>query len=158
MPLITDRTIETLLGPGKCRLHFVDIENLVGNGHLKDFIVRETQEKYLAAIKATREDLFFVAAGLHNIGAVFGGWRQPSTLFKFRKGANGADRALVDVFHEVCQQLTFTNVFLGSADGDLLNIAEESRRRGAKVTIVYGKGKLAQKYQRFSTININQGV
>lgn len=121
-------------------LMLIDIENLVGSGHVtaaEVACVRDQIRRYAPgptqAIVATSAGGTLVEAGL--------GW--PGARLTWQRGADGADRALIDVATSEHIAERYTHVVIGSGDHAFAPIAATLRRRGVHVTVVTGAGRMS---------------
>lgn len=149
-----DPLLETVSKGRPVNLHIVDVENLAGTGILTTPKVKEISELYSACTNADVGDLFILAAGPQNKKALFDGWLTGHPIFQFRKGKDGADRALVSLFGQIEHPENFRHVYLASGDAGLLPIAEKSAQVGIQITVVTGTGARSWKYAQYERITL----
>lgn len=138
-----ERTLDALFeaisrGPNP-RLHEIDIENLAGAGLLTTEVVKEVKALYESFVGVGANDLVIVAAGPHNKAAVFEGWGQ--AVYKFRKGKDGADDALISLVDQISDLRMFEHIFIGSGDSKLAQVAEKAKSQGVGATVVTYNGQ-----------------
>lgn len=133
-------------------VHFIDIENLVGRGLVSTQDVIKAHELYFQRVNVAANDVFFVASGPQNRAAVVFGW--PKSIYKFKKGADGADLALISAFHEFEVLSVASELFIASGDQRFAEIAELGSQVGKKVTVVTGLGACSYRLRRFTTVNL----
>jgi hypothetical protein len=133
-------------------VHFIDIENLVGQGLITLDEVRNARQRYFQKIGVSSKDIFIVASGPQNRAAVVLGW--PGSIYKFKKGADGADLALISVFHEFDVLSVASELFIGSGDNRFAEIAHLGRAAGKLVTVVTGVGARSYRLQPFNSVNL----
>jgi hypothetical protein len=134
------------------QVHFVDIENLVGVGKLDAYSVRQARRQYEQAVKPKSTDIIVVAAGPQNRSAVYEGW--DNAIYQWRKGKDGADLALLELFESLREPTSFAHVFVGSGDGGLSPVAEMSREQGIPVTVVARINSCSWKLKSFEVISL----
>ena len=153
-----DRPVDNLLSTisitADACLHFIDVENIAGTGLLTVDCVQRICNSYVNQCRAAACDLFFVAAGPQNAVAVREGWKAGQTFYQFRKGTDGADRALVNFFQSIEHVETYKGVFVASGDHSLEPIANGSLLRGVPVTIVTGRGGLSRVFRGYSHLTV----
>ena len=133
-------------------VHFIDIENLVGRGLLSLEEVQEVHRRYIEKIEVSQDDVFFVASGPQNRAAVVLGW--PGSLCKFKKGADGADFALLSLFHEFDALSCASEFFIGSGDQRFAEIGNICRQAGKPVTVVTGVGAISYRLRPFPNVDL----
>lgn len=133
-------------------VHFIDIENLVGSGLVSIEDVRNAFERYVQKVDVSSSDVFFVASGPQNRAAVVLGW--PKSIYKFKKGADGADLALIGAFHAFDVLSSVSELFIGSGDQRFAEIAYLGTEAGKKVTVVTGVGARSYLLREFATVSL----
>jgi hypothetical protein len=134
------------------RLHEIDIENLAGAGVLSTEMVRDVKKLYERVVGVGSNDVVVVAAGPHNKGAVFEGWGQ--ALYKFKKGKDGADDALVSIVDQISDLSIFDHIFIGSGDSKLVQVAEKAKLHGVGATVVTYNGKRSRMLSGYDSIQL----
>lgn len=152
---LMDRMFETVAPTQHPRIHFVDIENLIGAGKFGVEQVIQVRNHYLDLTHAKETDLFVIGAGPHNSRAVYEGWGHAT--YTFRKGPDGADNALKAVFSSIEHPEQFTEVFLASGDGGLEPIAQATSDAGVPLTIVAKKNNCNTKLKQYQVIYLDKG-
>ena len=116
--------------------------------------VRALCVRYMKSINCSIHDVFLIAAGPQNRVPVFDGWYLGQRVFKFQKGADGADEALKLLFQQIGNLSSFERVYLGSGDHGLAPIAKESKEQGVAVTVVTGYGALSKQFRKYEHIQM----
>jgi len=162
MELKMDRPVDGLLAaismPSCKRIHFIDVENLVGKGWLSADDVRPLALHYKEATNSDQSDLLFIASGPQNKDAVFEGWAWGNKFFQFRKGKDGADLALITLFNNIVDIGSYEQIFVGSGDGILSNIAERAEQTGVPVQVVTGMGGKSRALMKYPGLKLNLGL
>jgi hypothetical protein len=139
------------------RLHLVDLENLSGSGTLEADGVGQVCADYITETGARPTDAFLIAAGPQNRQAAFDGWRFGNPVFKFQKGKDGADQALLAMFGQFQALENFNHFFLATGDAGLASIAEKVVQKGVPFTLVTGRGRRSSRYKGYPSIQITKG-
>ena len=150
-----DKMFEAVSSPETKRIHLLDVENLVGAGLLTESQVHELCYDYVKCTQCESEDLFLVAAGPQNRFAAVNGWSFGHSLYKFKKGKDGADQALVYLFEQIEHPEKYSEIYLATGDGGLVSIAETAKRLGIDLTVVSGKGKVSNEYRGYKHIKLS---
>ncbi len=135
-------------------LHLVDVENLAGTGHLTKEIVRLTRRSYESACAINHGDLVVIAAGPQNRQAVIQGWG--NAVYKWQKGKDGADQAILGLFTSIRDLNRYPRVFLATGDGGLAPIAEIASASGLDVTVVTRATACSYKYNKYKTVTLDE--
>lgn len=151
-----DAIIKILTPSSDIQLHEVDIENLAGSGLLNAAIVRSIRDRYLQTVPGAANALILVAAGVNNREAVYNGW--PGAIYVFRRGANGADLALIDVFDDITDYGRFNHVYLASGDGGLAVLANKAKQLGIGLTVVTQRGGKSWRLNGFPSIHLTKNL
>lgn len=151
-----DELIRTMSKNGKTRLHEVDIENLVGSGKLNASSISQIKLAYYSAVNFQADDVFVVAAGPQNRLAVIEGWG--GAIYMFKKGADGADNALISFFAQIEDKSVFSELFIASGDNKFISVANDASREGIKTTVVTYRGKKSWKLRPFNEIRLGAGL
>jgi len=130
------------------------MENLLGTGLFFSWQVSQLQSDYVAKVGAREEDLYFIAAGPQNRDAVVTGWQWGSSFFQFPKGKDGADLALVGLFHAIQEPELYSNIYVASGDYLLSEITQAAHSRRVPVTVVTGKGGLSKYLKGYTTVQL----
>jgi hypothetical protein len=150
-----DPLLQIMTSESSGNLHIVDIENLAGTGLLSAPGVKGIGDAYSKETHSGSNDLYLVAAGPQNKEALFRGWRNPRTVYQFRKGKDGADQALASLFNQIEHPEKFKRIYLASGDGGLVSIAERAADLGVELRVVTGRGATSWKYNAYEQIRIS---
>ena len=123
-------------------LHLIDIENLIGCGKITAEDVAQVRRLYLSTSKAEVNDKFCIAAHPINRNALLEGWRGASYLY--RKGKDGADQALLNIYWGLKSPEKFQRIVLGSGDFIFWQLVEDANRAGIKVDVLARKGSCSK--------------
>ena len=115
-------------------LHLIDIENLVGCGKVTAEAVAQVRRRYMSASMAQVNDTYCIAAHPMNRNALLEGWRGASYLY--RKGKDGADQALLNLYWGLKAPEKFQRIVLGSGDFIFWQLVEDARQIGIKVEVL----------------------
>jgi hypothetical protein len=141
-----ERNTDQLLALGSSAapttLHLIDIENLVGCGKVTAEAVAEVRRVYMSASKAQVNDKYCIAAHPMNRNALLEGWRGASYLY--RKGKDGADQALLNIYWGLQSPERFQRIVLGSGDFIFWQLVEDARSAGIKVDVLARKGSCSK--------------
>jgi hypothetical protein len=149
-----DDLLRAISLPNTQSIHFLDMENLLGTGLFFSWQVSQLQSDYVAKVGASKEDLYFIAAGPQNRDAVVTGWQWGSSFFQFRKGKDGADLALVGLFHAIQAPELYSNIYVASGDYLLSEITRIADSRRIPVTVVTGKGAQSKYLKSYRTVKL----
>jgi len=136
-------------------LHLIDIENLLGRGKVTKEQVSWARKLYITHVPAAEHDLFMVAAGPHNRKEVVEGW--PGAIYRFWRGADGADLALIGFYQELGKAREIKHLFIGSGDNKFSTVAHLATQSGIRTTVVLGVGKKSWKLRAESSISLLGG-
>lgn len=117
------------------RLHLVDVENLVGGGHVTRNEVERCSDAYERLDVVQPGDLVVVGCNPHEALAVGLGWRRPHRIV-MAHGPDGADEALLRVIEAEEVHARFTELLVASGDGIFADAVRWLRGLGMRVTIV----------------------
>lgn len=134
------------------QVHLIDIENLVCAGYFDVFAVRRIRHLYLTASGAGKSDLFLIASGPQNREAIYEGW--PGAAYMWRKGQDGADILLQEVFANLEKPENFQRLFIGSGDGRLASVADTAVKAGLPVTVIAIKAHLSRLFRFHHTVEL----
>ena len=151
-----DPLIQIIAGAGDIELHEVDIENLAGTGMLTKDAVSRIHDEYMLSVPGAASALILVAAGEHNRAAVYNGWR--GAIYVFRRGANGADLALIDAFEGIASYEQFDHIYLASGDGGLALLANKAKQLGIGLTVVTQRGGKSWRLNGFPSIHLTNNL
>lgn len=125
-------------------LHLIDLENLVGSGHLSCEQVRDAHALYRNLVGVSPGDLVVLATSHHNAKAGWFGWAgNPRRLV--RSGRDGADLALLEVIEREAPADRFERVVICSGDGIFADAAAGLAGAGVTVTVASRDGHLARR-------------
>jgi hypothetical protein len=117
------------------RLHLVDVENLVGGGHVTRAEVERCSDTYERLGVVEPGDLVVVGCNPHEVLAVGLGWRRPHRIV-MAHGPDGADEALLRVIEAEEVHARFTELIVASGDGIFAGAVHWLRGLGMRVTVV----------------------
>jgi len=80
------------------------------------------------------------------------GW--PKSIYKFKKGVDGADLALIEAFHAFDILSSVAELFIGSGDQRFAEIAHVGVQAGKRVTVVTGIGARSYRLREFATVSL----
>ena len=123
-------------------LHLIDIENLVGCGKVTAEAVAQVRRRYMSASKAEINDTYCIAAHPINRNALLEGWRGASYLY--RKGKDGADQALLNIYWGLQSPERFQRIVLGSGDFIFWQLLEDAKRVGITIEVLARKGSCSK--------------
>lgn len=149
-----DALLNAVSNQSTAGLHLVDVENLAGTGHLTKEIVGQTRRSYEDSCTIDHRDLVVVAAGPQNRQAVIQGWG--NAVYKWQKGKDGADHAILGLFTSIRDLSRYTRIFLATGDGGLAPIAEIARALGIDVTVVTRAEACSFKYNQYNTVTLKE--
>ena len=152
-----ERNTDQLLALGSSAepttLHLIDIENLVGFGKVTAESVALVRRRYMSASKAGVNDTYCIAAHPMNRKALLEGWRGASYLY--RKGKDGADQALLNIYWGLQSPEKFQRIVLGSGDFIFWQLVEDARRVGITVEVLARKGSCSKLLNTYLIDSIN---
>ena len=123
-------------------LHILDIENLCGTARPDNAEVAFMVDRYSTAMDVLPGDQLVMAAS--SGGTAFAAkLARPSAQVLFRKGQDGADRAILETVQPRLVSSRFGRVILGSGDHIFAGLADEMSELGVFVEIVSLPGSLA---------------
>lgn len=124
-------------------VHLVDLENVLGSGHLTDAAAAYGHRAYRALGVVAPGDLVIVGVSHHNLMAAWYSW--PGVRFLARSGVNGADLALQQVM--ACEDLEtrFGAAVLVSGDGGFAESVASLIGRGLPVGVIAPAGRVSAK-------------
>lgn len=151
-----NRVMDSALAVGTSTIHpnahFVDLENLIGKGKFSVHDVRKVKLLYKKMTHFNSEDVIVIASGPQNKEAIYEGWH--NAVYQWRKGKDGADYALLDLFHSLREPNKFSHIYVASGDGALAPVAEESSMLGIPTTVVTCEGERSWKLQQFPWLRL----
>lgn len=130
--------------PAGRRLHLVDVENLVGGGHVTRTEVERCSDAYERLSVVQPGDLVVVGCNPHEVLAVGLGWRRPHRIV-MAHGPDGADEALLRVIEAEDVHARFTELLVASGDGIFAGAVRWLRGLGMKVTVVASPTAVARR-------------
>lgn len=122
-------------------VHLIDLENMVGSGHLTESAVRRARAAYAAAIVVAPGDLVIVGISHHNQLAAGFGW--PEARRVVRSGPDGADLALQEVMATEQLESRFGACLLVTGDGGFAHPVAALIGLGLRVGVLAPKGQLS---------------
>lgn len=127
------------------RLHFVDIENLLGSARPTTHEVTACCKQYNERAAVRPGDLVVVACNHGAALAVGFGWRGVRLLL--RSGQDGADLALLDVIARETIEDRFPAIVVASGDGYFADAVARLARLGLEVTVVSNRRALSRRLE-----------
>ncbi len=121
-------------------LLLVDIENLIGSGRFTATDVAAVRDQIDRLTPATAQAIVATSAGRTAVEAGLG-W--PGARLAWQPGADGADRALIEIATTEHLAARYTHVIICSGDHAFAPVAAALRRQGAHITVVTGAGRLS---------------
>lgn len=122
-------------------VHLIDLENVVGSGHVTEWGARQSREAYLASGVVARGDHVIVAVSHHNLLSAGYGW--PDARRVVRSGQDGADLALQDVMSNENLPMRFGNCIVVTGDGGFAGAVAAMIRTGLPVGVIAPAGRLS---------------
>jgi hypothetical protein len=125
------------------RLHLVDVENLIGYARPTLTDATKCRDHYKKCARVRPSD-FVVVACNHGAALEIGfGWRGSRLLL--RSGEHGAELALLDVIAREGIHERFSEVVVGSGDGQFADTVAWLGSRGVEVTVVSNRHSLSRR-------------
>lgn len=127
-------------------LHVIDVENLAGTPYVSVEEAGWVVQRYRSKVGVADGDLGVIGC---NPGAAYDvkpAW--PDALLRVRRGANGADLALLAELHADEVARRFARVVLATGDHIFSTPAWALRRAGVVVAVAVGRGALASDLRR----------
>lgn len=124
-------------------VHLVDLENLVGSGHLTESAAHEVFSAYSALGVVRPGDLVVVGVSHHNLIAAAYGW--PHVRCRARSGPDGADLLLQEVMTEEHLEDRFGAAIVATGDGGFAEPIAALIGRGLPVGVIAPTGRLSTK-------------
>lgn len=122
-------------------VHLVDLENVIGRGHLTESAVRQAFLAYARCGVLAAYDHVIVATSHHNLLAAGFGW--PHARYVTRSGPNGADLALQEVMANERLQQRFGACILLTGDGGFAHPVAALIGRGLRVEVIAPMGRMS---------------
>jgi hypothetical protein len=123
------------------RIHLVDLENVVGNGHVTELAAQRVRGIYLATGVVAPGDLLIVGISHHNLLAAGYGW--PDAGLRVRSGPDGADFALQEVMATENLHQRFGSCILVTGDGGFAHPVATLIGLGLRVGVIAQRGRLS---------------
>lgn len=124
-------------------VHLVDLENVVGSGHLTECAARNAYLAYTGLGVVGPRDLVIVGVSHHNLMAAAYGW--PHVRCRARSGPDGADLLLQDVMSDEHLEDRFGAAVLVTGDGGFAEPVAALIGRGLPIGIIAPAGRLSTK-------------
>lgn len=124
-------------------MHLVDLENLVGSGHLTESAVHDVFSAYSALGVVGPGDLVIVGVSHHNLIAASYGW--PHVRCRARSGPDGADLLLQEVMADEHLEERFGAAILATGDGGFAEAIASLIGRGLPVGVIAPAGRVSTK-------------
>lgn len=146
--MVTRRLVDPDVPPGRA-LHLIDLENLLDGRHEQADVsdVRWAVGRFCRGADWRRDDLVVVAANPALLGRVAydlpAGWQKVAA-----RGADGADRALLERAAPDLVRHRFHRLVVGSGDGAFADLARALRRAGGEVWVVATGGHVSRRLAR----------
>lgn len=122
-------------------VHLVDLENVVGSGHVTEWGAQQARDAYLASGVVALGDHVIVAVSHHNLLAAGYGW--PDARHVVRSGEDGADLALQEVMANESLETRFGNCIVVTGDGGFAEPVAALNRVGLPVGVIAPLGRLS---------------
>lgn len=122
-------------------VHLVDLENVVGSGHVIESDARRVRDLYLRSGVVTTGDQVIIGVSHHNELAAGYGW--PEARRVVLSGQDGADLALQAVMASEGIDRRFGACLLSSGDGGFAHPVASLIKLGLPVGVIAPKGRLA---------------
>lgn len=123
------------------RIHLVDLENVVGNGHVTEAAARRVRRIYLATGLVAPGDHVIVGISHHNLLAAGYGW--PEAGRRVRSGPDGADLALQEAMATENFHQRFGSCVVVTGDGGFAHPVGMLIGLGLRVGVVAPRGRLS---------------
>lgn len=140
---------ETFAEPKRARrmkirtVHLVDLENVVGSGHLTEYAAHNAYTAYTGLGVVGPCDLVIVGVSHHNLIAASYGW--PHARCRARSGPDGADLLLQEVMGDEHLEDRFGAALLVTGDGGFAEPVAALIGRGLPVSVIAPAGRLSTK-------------
>ena len=121
------------------KVHLVDLENVVGSGHVTELAARQVRDVYLASGVVAPGDHVILGMSHHNQLAAGFGW--PDVRREVRSGRNGADLALQEVMATEDLHLRFGSCIVVSGDGGFAHSIAALAGLGLPVGVIAPRGR-----------------
>jgi hypothetical protein len=122
-------------------VHLVDLENVVGTGHVTEWAARRARAVYMATGVVTPGDHVIVGISHHNRLAAGFGWSDARPVV--RSGPDAADLALQEVMATEHLEARFGACLLVTGDGGFAHPVAALIGLGLPVAVVAPKGRLS---------------
>ncbi|MCV7221879.1 NYN domain-containing protein [Mycolicibacterium elephantis] len=119
----------------------MDLENVVGSGHVTELSARQARAGYLASGLVAPGDLVVVGVSHHNVLAAGFGWADARRVA--RSGSDGADLALQEVMATENLFQRFSSAIIVTGDGGFASPVARLIGRGLTVGVVAPRGRLS---------------
>lgn len=124
------------------RAHLLDLENMVGAGHVTEAEARLARDIYIAAGLVAVNDQVIVGVSHHN--AFVAKWVWPSARVVVTSGPDGADLALQEVMEIENLHTRFGSAILVTGDGGFAHPVATLIGRGLPVGVIAPRGRLSR--------------
>lgn len=122
-------------------VHLIDLENLVGSGHVTEETARYTCTAYAALGVVGPNDQVIVAVSHHNLWAAWYGW--PHVRCEARSGPDGADLLLQEIMASERLAVRFDLAVLATGDGGFAAATAALIEAGLPVGVIAPRGRLS---------------
>jgi hypothetical protein len=122
-------------------VHLIDLENVVGCGHVTEWGAQQARSAYLASGVVALGDHVILAVSHHNLLAAGYGW--PDARHVVRSGEDGADLALQEVMATENLQTRFGNCIVVTGDGGFAEAVAAMNRTGFPAGVIAPLGRLS---------------
>lgn len=124
-------------------VHLVDLENLVGSGHLTEHAAHLAFLAYSALGVVSPGDLVILGVSHHNLIAASYGW--PHVRCRARSGPDGADLLLQEVMTDERIEERFGAAIVATGDGGFAEAIASLIGRGLPVGVIAPAGRISTK-------------
>lgn len=122
-------------------VHLIDLENVVGSGHVTELGAQQARAAYLNSGVVAPGDHVIVAVSHHNLLAAGYGW--PDARRVVRSGLDGADLAIQEVMASENLHNRFGCCIVVTGDGGFAEVVAAMNRAGLPVGVIAPPGRLS---------------
>lgn len=123
------------------KAHLIDLENIVGSGHVTESAARHVRDAYLACGVVGHGDHVILGISHHNLLAAGLSW--PSARRKVRSGRDGADLALQEVMATENLHMRYESCIVVTGDGGFAHPIAALAGLGLPVGVIAPRGRSA---------------
>lgn len=133
------------------KVHLLDLENMVGAGHIREAEARLAREIYLATAVVSANDHVIVGVSHHNAFVAKSVFADARVVVK--SGFDGADLALQEVMAVENLHTRFGSAILVTGDGGFAHPVAALIGTGLKVGVIAPRGHLSRALKLAATIS-----